>query len=185
MTRTRYVVAIILVGLLGAGISWYATQLQVKRLQAIHAKEIADRDKRISDLEGLMEQQRQQIQTLTGQIRSLNEHPREVAIAGAQALVANSKGNLRIVATALESFFVDHGQYPNSIGELIPTYLRQYVIDPCTNSPYKYQPIAPFVIGASPPKDYRLTISFPASTLCTTVTRGLTYTPGGGLQEMP
>jgi hypothetical protein len=184
MTKTRYaVLAIILAGLLGAGITWYVAQSQVKGIQATRVKEIAERDKRIADLERTAEEQRQQIQSLTGQISYLNEHPREVAIAGARALVAASKGKLTSLATALESYFVDHGQYPNSLGDLIPDYIKEYVIDPCTNSPYKYQPLGALLI-ASPTKDYRLTISFPASTPCASITRGLSYTPGSGLQEM-
>ncbi|MEX0766264.1 MAG: prepilin-type N-terminal cleavage/methylation domain-containing protein, partial [bacterium] len=52
--------------------------------------------------------------------------------ARAQSQFAASKGNLKNLATALESYFVDRGSYPAAMGTLSPTYLRAVPNDPCT-----------------------------------------------------
>jgi type II secretion system protein G len=113
--------------------------------------------------------------------------------ARAQSQFAASKGNLKNLATALESYFVDRGSYPDGAGTggtspppglaaLAPDYLRAVPRDPCTNSYYSYQPIG------TPPTDYVMGIDFPSTNACDTLGTpggGLNYTPGGGLQESP
>ncbi len=104
--------------------------------------------------------------------------------ARAQAQFAASKGNLKNLATALESYFVDRGSYPSVMTDLAvgQAYLRAIPNDPCTNTAYTYAPIG------TPPTDYRMSITFPATNACFplgTPGGGLNYTPGGGLQESP
>lgn len=100
--------------------------------------------------------------------------------ARAQSQFAASKGNLKNLATALESYFVDRGSYPAALITLSPTYLRAVPNDPCTNTAYSYAP------SGTPPVDYEMGVDFPAANACDTLGSpggGLNYTPGGGLQE--
>ena len=104
--------------------------------------------------------------------------------ARAQSQFAASKGNLKNLATALESYFVDKGSYPGAITDLQvnQAYLRAVPKDPCTNTDYTYTP------GGTPPTDYKLSITYTAPNACAalgTPGGGLNYTPGGGLQESP
>src|SRR5438552_18062345 len=96
---------------------------------------------------------------------------------------AASKGNLKNLATALESYFVDKASYPLAITDLGTgqAYLRAIPPDPCTNTAYLYDAIG------SPPTDYKLHVTFPAANPCFGLTAGggLNYTPGGGLQDSP
>ncbi len=100
--------------------------------------------------------------------------------ARAQAQYAASKGNLKNIATALESYFVDRGSYPSTLLTMSPTYLRAIPNDPCTNTTYTYTP------SGTPPTDYIMGVNFPTTNACDTLGTpggGLNYTPGGGLQE--
>jgi type IV pilus assembly protein PilA len=99
--------------------------------------------------------------------------------ARAQSQLAASKGNLKNLATALESYFVDRGNYPTAIGALSPDYLRVVPPDPCSKLAYSY------TITGSAPTDYTLSVDFPAGNACDSIVPGLNYTPGGGLQETP
>jgi len=103
--------------------------------------------------------------------------------ARAQSQYAASKGNLKNLATALESYFVDKASYPAAITDLATgqAYLRAIPKDPCTNVAYTYTAIG------SPPTDYKMSITFPAANPCNPLTAGggLNYTPGGGLQDSP
>lgn len=101
--------------------------------------------------------------------------------ARAQSQLSASKGNLKNLATSLESYFVDRGSYPAAIGSLIPNYLRAVPNDPCSNLPYVYDPRSTPAV----PTDYKLSIDFPAGSPCDGIVPGLNYTPGGGLQETP
>ncbi len=101
--------------------------------------------------------------------------------ARAQSQLAASKGNLKNIATALESYFVDRGNYPTAIGSLAPNYLRVLPPDPCSQLAYGYSPLA----TPAQPTDYRLSITFPVGSACEQIVPGLNYTPGGGLQETP
>src|SRR2546430_13291924 len=58
-------------------------------------------------------------------------------------------------------------------------YLRAIPKDPCTNQDYVYTGYG------TPPTDYKMSITFPATNPCNPLTTGggLNYTPGGGLQE--
>jgi len=100
--------------------------------------------------------------------------------ARAQSQVSASKGNMKNIATALESYFVDNGAYPQSLAALSAApqnYIRTTPLDPCSNSAYVYTP------NANPATDY--TLATPAgwsSSPCNAIVPGgLTYTPGGGL----
>jgi len=100
--------------------------------------------------------------------------------ARAQSQVSASKGNMKNIATALESYFVDNGSYPSTLAALAAApqnYLRATPNDPCTNQPYVYTPTG------SPPQDYALTTptQWSSSPCNAIVPGGLTYTPGGGL----
>ena len=103
--------------------------------------------------------------------------------ARAQSQFAASKGNLKNLATALESYFVDKASYPAAITDLAlnQSYLRAVPKDPCTNNAYVY------TTTGTPPTDYRMSITFGASNPCYPLTAGggLNYTPGGGLQDSP
>lgn len=100
--------------------------------------------------------------------------------ARAQSAVAASKGNVKNIATALETYFTDLEEYPVSLETLVPTYARAIPDDPCTNDPYVYEPSA-----GSPISDYRLSITFPLTSACRLVIPGLSYTPGTGLVDSP
>ncbi len=103
--------------------------------------------------------------------------------ARAQSQFAASKGNLKNLATALESYFVDKASYPAGFNDLSQNqaYLRAVPNDPCTNQQYIY------TTTGTPPTDYRMSITFGASNPCYPLTTGggLNYTPGGGLQDSP
>ena len=103
--------------------------------------------------------------------------------ARAQSQFAASKGNLKNLATALESYFVDKASYPTNITDLATgqQYLRALPKDPCTNQDYVYNGYG------TPPTDYKMSITFPATNPCNPLTAGggLNYTPGGGLQDSP
>src|SRR5437867_8465203 len=103
--------------------------------------------------------------------------------ARAQSQFAASKGNLKNLATALESYFVDKASYPAAITDLAlnQSYLRAVPKDPCTNNAYVY------TTTGTPPTDYRMSITFGASNPCFALTTdgGLNYTPVGGLQDSP
>ena len=116
--------------------------------------------------------------------------------ARAQSQVAASKGNLKNVATALESYFVDFAAYPPAAsgapaGGFVGPYTKALPKDPCTGAAfgaaggYTYLPVG------SPVTDY---------TVRTNWTNGGTgdpcfdanipggniqYTPGGGLETTP
>ncbi len=58
-----------------------------------------------------------------------------------QALVSASKGNLKNIATGLESYFVDENQYPAGAGglaALVPNYIRAVPTKPGAGGPYDY-----------------------------------------------
>ncbi len=101
--------------------------------------------------------------------------------ARAQSQLSASKGNLKNLATSLESYFVDRGSYPAALASLIPNYLRAIPVDPCSGLAYAWSPLATPTI----PTDYRLSIDFPTGSPCDAIVPGLSYTPGGGLQETP
>lgn len=104
--------------------------------------------------------------------------------ARAQSMVSAAKGNLKNLATALESYFVDNNEYPATLGALSTgqLYLRAIPIDPCTRDSYDAAGAAAYTVGSSPITDYTMSVNF-ASTRCAGIVSGdmLYYTPGGGL----
>jgi type II secretion system protein G len=101
--------------------------------------------------------------------------------ARAQSQVAASKGNMKNIATALESYFVDNSAYPDTLTRLTAgqAYMRSVPNDPCTNQPYVYTPLP----TSGPFTDYTLQTptAWTSSPCNQVVSGGLTYTPGGGL----
>ncbi len=111
--------------------------------------------------------------------------------ARAQAQVAATKGNLRNVATALESYYVDLAMYPQNIANLTGRYVRTLPADPCTGTAFGTSPgytYNPLGTGS----DYVLKTSWGATGIgapCYNVgpagSGNIQYTPGGGLQNTP
>jgi prepilin-type N-terminal cleavage/methylation domain-containing protein len=102
--------------------------------------------------------------------------------ARAQSQISASKGNMKNFGTALESYFVDSGQYPDALADLEPNYIRDVTaanVDPCSNSAYSYTTVG------TPPTDYTLATPDWTGTQCANILSGLSYTPGGGLSESP
>lgn len=110
--------------------------------------------------------------------------------ARAQSQVAASKGNLKNVATALESYFVDNAAYPQAASSLQPSYTRSLPTDPCTGvtfgmgGGYLYSPVG------NPATDYTLRTNWTSGGTggpCYSANGGanIRYTPGGGLENTP
>jgi prepilin-type N-terminal cleavage/methylation domain-containing protein len=98
--------------------------------------------------------------------------------ARAQSQVAASKGNLKNMGTALESYFVDWNNYPATLALLTasPQYIRSIPPDPCTKLAYGYNTTG---------TDYGLYSPTWVGTPCANIVTGnaIYYTPGGGLAE--
>ncbi len=112
--------------------------------------------------------------------------------ARAQSQVAATKGNLKNVATALESYYVDAASYPAAATNLQPNYTRALPTDPCSGSAFGASPGYTYVPSGTPATDYQLRSNWGT----TTGTSGfqcyqaagntnIQYTPGGGLQNTP
>ncbi len=98
-----------------------------------------------------------------------------------QAQIAASKTNIKAIATALESYFVEKQTYPTdpTLGVLVAgSFIRWIPPDPCTNSAYVYTP------SGTPPFAYTLATPSWTTTACTIVANGLQYTPTGGLVQL-
>jgi general secretion pathway protein G len=100
--------------------------------------------------------------------------------ARAQSQVSASKGNLKNIGTALESFFVDNNYYPDALTDLAgsPMYVRAVPVDPCTKANYDYT-----VNGTN--TDYAVYSPDWSGTQCAGIVPGdgVYYTPGGGLAD--
>jgi type II secretory pathway pseudopilin PulG len=100
--------------------------------------------------------------------------------ARAQSQVSASKGNLKNIGTALESYFVDNNAYPGTLAALAaaPQYVRAVPPDPCTKAAYNYS-----VNGTN--TDYAVYSPTWVGTQCANIVagNGIYYTPGGGLAE--
>jgi prepilin-type N-terminal cleavage/methylation domain-containing protein len=101
--------------------------------------------------------------------------------ARAQSAVAASKGNLRNIATALETYFVESDEYPAALAALVPIYARAIPGDSCTKGAFAYDTS----MGGTPPTDYKISIAFPLTNPCRLIATGLSYTPAGGLVDSP
>lgn len=103
--------------------------------------------------------------------------------ARVQSQIAATKGNLKNMATALESYFVDNGIYPAAMTSLTSPvqYLRAIGADPCTKGSYTGYYTS---LGTPSGTDYKLSVPY-TGTACVQVIPGVSYTPGGGLQETP
>lgn len=110
--------------------------------------------------------------------------------ARAQSQVAASKGNLKNVASAVESYFVDFAAYPQSATSLLPNYTRSLPPDPCTGTAfgmgggYLYGPTG------NPATDFLLRTNWTnggTGDACFDANMGwnIRYTPGGGLENTP
>jgi type II secretion system protein G len=109
--------------------------------------------------------------------------------ARAQSQVAATKGNLKNVATALESYFVDFAQYPLTAGALSANYTRALPQDPCTGSAFGTSPGYTYSAIGNPATDYALQSNWSSSgsgAPCWNVSSSnWAYTPGGGLSPTP
>jgi len=110
--------------------------------------------------------------------------------ARAQSQVAASKSDLKNVATALESFFVDHGVYPQFASSLQPSYTRALPRDPCTGVPFGMGGGFLYSPAGTPPTSYTLRTNWTpggSGGACYSANGGanLRYTPGGGLESLP
>lgn len=95
--------------------------------------------------------------------------------------VSTSKANLKNIATALETYFVDNQSYPTDVTLSIlvtGAYIRAIPTDPCTGQSYAYTPS-----GGPPPMTYTLQTPSWVGRLCTFNASGLSYTPNGGLMQ--
>ena len=112
--------------------------------------------------------------------------------ARAQAQVAATKGNLKNVATALESYFVDSASYPSpDATTLIPNYTRALPTDPCgANAAFGAAGGYTYTAVGTPATDYTLKTNWSAAgtgSACysANANSNIQYTPGGGLQPTP
>jgi type IV pilus assembly protein PilA len=109
--------------------------------------------------------------------------------ARAQAQVAATKGNLKNVATAMESYFVDFAQYPQTAGSLSANYTRALPTDPCSGTAFGTSPGYTFSPVGNPATDYVLRSNWSATgsgAPCYNVnSSNWQYTPGGGLSPTP
>ncbi len=107
--------------------------------------------------------------------------------ARAQSQVAATKGNLKNIATSLESYFDDFGQYPVSTNALVPNYIRALPQDPCSGSAFGAVPGYTYTPGASQ-MDYVLQSNWAspgAGAPCWILSNSnWAYTPGGGLNTI-
>ncbi len=98
-----------------------------------------------------------------------------------QAQVSASKGNLKNIATALETYYVDRRAYPDDVTLSVlvtGTYIRAIPNDPCTGLAYVYTPS-----GGPPATIYTLTTPSWSGVLCGIIANSLSYTPDGGLVQ--
>src|SRR2546422_1769633 len=112
--------------------------------------------------------------------------------ARAQAQVAATKGNLKNVATALESYFVDSASYPSpNATSLIPNYTRALPNLTCAgNATFGAALWFSYTAVGTPATDYTLKTNWSAAgtgSACLSANAGqnIQYTPGGGLQPTP
>jgi type II secretion system protein G len=110
--------------------------------------------------------------------------------ARAQSQVAASKGNLKNVATALESYFVDAAAYPQASTALEPDYTRARPRDPCTGANFDVSPGYSYAVTSNPATDYTLRSNWGSTTgsagypcYQANGNANIIYTPGGGLQS--
>src|SRR5256712_8601217 len=85
--------------------------------------------------------------------------------ARAQAQVPATKGNLKNVATALESYFVDSASYPSPAAtSLIPSYTRALPNDPCAgNAAFGAAGGYSYTAVGTPATDYTLKTNWSAA----------------------
>jgi len=115
--------------------------------------------------------------------------------ARAQAQVAATKGNLKNVATALESYFVDFSVYPTGTGGIpqgmATNYTRALPTDPCTGATFGATNGYSYVPTSTPATDYTLRSNWSGTSggagyPCFNVNNSnWQYTPGGGLSPTP
>ncbi len=109
--------------------------------------------------------------------------------ARAQSQVAATKGNLKNIATALESYSVDNSQYPQTVGALIASYARALPTDPCTGTTFGIAPGFTYVAIGNPATDYVVQTNWSnggSGSPCWNVnSTNWAYTPGGGLSPTP
>ncbi|TMJ06672.1 MAG: hypothetical protein E6H01_00860 [Bacillati bacterium ANGP1] len=144
----------------------YRQARQVAQLQEY----LRARDRKVITLLEMVSQQDQELVELRTQVDRSRVRDR----------IELSRSNLSLLASALEHFFKDNGQYPARLAELVPKYLGAIPLEPCTNASYVYRPVS------RPRLDYGLsTGGYPASSECSRVAAGLSFAPALGLVNQP
>lgn len=66
------------------------------------------------------------------------ESPTETVIENVQqpASTAATEANLRIVDQAIQAYYISEGEYPSSVNELVPEYLKKIPEDPAGGTYY-------------------------------------------------
>jgi len=110
--------------------------------------------------------------------------------ARAQSQVAASKGNLKNIASALESFFVDNAAYPQQATSLQPDYTRSLPRDPCTGVIFGMGGGYLYSVVGNPGTDYVLRTNWTnggtgGPCYGANSNANIRYTPGGGLENTP
>lgn len=144
----------------------YRQHRQVTQLQ----ETLRARDQKVMTLLETVSQQDQELLELRAQVDRSRVRDR----------IELSRSNLSLLASALEHYFKDHGQYPARLAELLPKYLKTIPLEPCMNASYVYRPIS------RPRLDYSLsTGGYPATSECSRVAAGLSFAPALGLVNQP
>jgi len=101
--------------------------------------------------------------------------------ARAQSQIAAAKGNMRNVAAALESYYVDNASYATSLAALSPQYMAVIPNDPCVG------PSAVFAYSTtgSNPTTYTMSTSWTSAVACSGAVgvNGISYAPNSGLSQ--
>ena len=113
-----------------------------------------------------------------------------ILTARAQSQMAASKGNLKNIATSLESFFATNAAYPDSASSLQPDYTGSLPKDPCTGVSFGMGGGYLYGTTGTPVTDYILRTNWSSTgrgKLCYAVNGNMNirYTPGGGLESIP
>ena len=144
----------------------YRQDRQVAQLQ----ETLRARDQKVIALLEMVSQQDQELVELRAQVDRSRVRDR----------IELSRSNLSLLASALEHYFKENGQYPARLGELLPKYLKAIPLEPCTNASYLYRPIS------RPRLDYSLsTGGYPTTSECSRVAAGLSFAPALGLVNQP
>jgi hypothetical protein len=188
MRRLPRSMVVILV-LLSASAGWqmYAAQslLNARDTQLAAVREQAYQQARgVAQLQEMLRGRDRKVITLLEMVSQQDQELVDLRIQVDRSRVRDrielSRSNLSLLASALEHYFKDNGQYPARLAELVPKYLSAIPQEPCTNASYVYRPVS------RPRLDYGLsTGGYPATSECSRVAAGLSFAPALGLVNQP